>query len=196
MKPAGVVLILLAGGLFIEGLIGFPLEGKAASFSMEPQKKEQRKKQGAIKLEEGLFVGFLWPLYGEASSPYGTRVDPIDRGIRRHHAGVDLSASSGTRVAASRGGRVIFAGSRKNYGNLVILRHPDDMETRYGHLSAIEVKKGAFVGPGQVLGMVGSTGRSTGSHLHFEVRVSGRAVDPLKWLVPYGFMMPRGKFRK
>ncbi|MDR1979216.1 MAG: M23 family metallopeptidase [Synergistaceae bacterium] len=141
-------------------------------------------------------MGFLWPLRGETSSSYGKRTDPIDGQIVRHHAGVDLAAPRGTWVAASRGGQVTFAGPREGYGNLVILRHSDDMETRYGHLSSIKVKKGAFASPGQILGTVGSTGRSTGHHLHFEIRVSGRAVDPLKWLVPYGFMMPRKEFQK
>jgi murein DD-endopeptidase MepM/ murein hydrolase activator NlpD len=181
MNPAGRFAFFLAASWVF---LGSSLEGK-----------EQRGKQGAAKLEEGLFVGFLWPLYGETSSPYGNRADPIDGRIVRHHAGVDLAAPKGAWVAASRAGQVIFAGSRGNYGNLVILRHSDDMETRYGHLSSIKVKKGAFVRPGQVVGVVGSTGRSTGYHLHFEVRISGRGVDPLKWLVPYGFMMPRREFR-
>jgi murein DD-endopeptidase MepM/ murein hydrolase activator NlpD len=197
MNLAGKFVIFSAAcGLLAE----FPSKGEAVfspteARKIEAPKKEQRK-QGAIELEEGLFVGFLWPLYGKTSSSYGSRADPIDRGIVRHHAGIDLAAPRGTRVAASRAGRVVFAGSRERYGNLVILRHSGDMETRYGHLSSIKVKKDAFVGPGQVLGKVGGTGRSTGSHLHFEIRVSGRAADPLKWLVPYGFMMPRREFRK
>jgi murein DD-endopeptidase MepM/ murein hydrolase activator NlpD len=195
------VIFLAVCGLLAE----FPSKGQAAFSSIEAHRieahrievqKKERRKQGVTKLEEGLFVGFLWPLYGETSSSYGSRVDPIDGGITRHHAGVDLAAPKGTGVAASRAGRVVFAGFREKYGNLVILRHSNDMETRYGHLSSIKVKKGAFVRPGQALGKVGSTGRSTGNHLHFEIRVSGQAVDPLKWLVPYGFMMPRREPRK
>jgi murein DD-endopeptidase MepM/ murein hydrolase activator NlpD len=146
--------------------------------------------QGAVKLEEGLFVGFLWPLRGNTSSVYGKRADPISSDLVRRHAGVDIAAPEGTQVAAARGGQVVFTGTRGGYGQLVILRHAEEMETRYGHLSSIAVKKDSFVRPGQVLGLVGNTGRSTGCHLHFEVRVSGQPVDPLKWLVPYGFMMP------
>ena len=146
--------------------------------------------EGAVKLEEGLFIGFLWPLRGQVSSFYGNRSDPISLDIVKHHAGLDIAAPIGTYVTASRAGQVLFAGTDGNYGNLVTLRHVDELETRYGHLSEIKVKKGAFVSPGQILGTVGSTGRSTGYHLHFEVRKAGRVLDPLKWLVPYGFMMP------
>lgn len=148
------------------------------------------RQQGAVKLEDGVIVGFLWPLRGETSSSWGKRTDPISADIERHHSGLDLAAPEGTRVAASRAGRVTFAGTGGSYGNTVIIRHSKDTETLYGHLSAIRVKKNAFVQPGQVLGTVGSTGRSTGYHLHFEIRVGGQAVDPMKWLVPPGYMMP------
>ena len=151
---------------------------------------EAAPRKGAEKLEDGLYLGLLWPLKGKTSSSYGKRIDPLSTDILKHHSGLDLAAPQGTEVAAARAGQITFAGFRGDYGNLVIIRHSDEMETRYGHLSSIKVKKGAFVRPGQVLGTVGSTGRSTGYHLHFEVRISGRAADPSKWLVPYGFMMP------
>ncbi len=146
--------------------------------------------QGAVRLEDGLIVGYLWPLRGEASSSWGKRTDPISPDIERHHSGLDIAAPEGARVTASRAGRVTFAGADGSYGNAVIVRHSKDTETLYGHLSAIRVRKDVFVRPGQVLGTVGSTGRSTGYHLHFEIRVGGRAVDPAKWLVPPGYMMP------
>jgi murein DD-endopeptidase MepM/ murein hydrolase activator NlpD len=146
--------------------------------------------KGAVKVEEGLFLGFLWPLRGNANSPYGMRRDPISGDIVRHHSGIDIAAPGGAHVVASRAGRVTFADTRGGYGKLVILSHAGDMETRYGHLSSFKVKEGHFVRPGQALGTVGDTGRSTGNHLHFEIRVSGRADDPIKWLVPYGYMMP------
>ena len=147
-------------------------------------------KKGAVKVEDGLFIGFLWPLRENASSPYGMRRDPISGDIVKHHAGLDIAAPGGTQVTSSRAGRVTFAGMRGGYGKLIILSHADNMETRYGHLSSFKVKEGHFVRPGQVLGTVGDTGRSTGNHLHFEVLISGRAADPMKWLVPYGYMMP------
>ena len=172
-------LLALAAFLFA---LGTPVAGLCA-LPAEPKK-------GAVKVEDGLYIGFLWPLRGSTSSAYGMGHDPISRDIVRHHSGLDISAPVGTQVVASRAGRVTFAGALGGYGNLVILSHADNMETRYSHLSSFKVKQGNFVRPGQVLGAVGNTGRSTGGHLHFEVRESGRTVDPMKWLVPYGFMMP------
>lgn len=156
---------------------------------------EAREKQGARKLEEGVFLGFLWPLRGISSSPYGARNDPLRPDTVAHHGGLDLVAPPGSWAAASKAGRVTFAGRAEGYGNLVTLRHPNDTETRYGHLASLQVQKGMFVRPGQPLGLVGSTGRSTGRHLHFEIRVKGRPVDPSLWLVPYGYMMPNAKGR-
>ena len=164
-------------------LTAFMIIGLCAPGSPEPR-------QGAVKMEEGFYLGFLWPLRGSTSSQYGMRRNPFGGDIVRHHAGIDIAAPGGTRVVASRAGRVTFAGTRGGYGKLVILSHANDMETRYGHLSSINVKEGHFVRPGQVLGAVGTTGRSTGNHLHFEIRKSGRAVNPMRWLVPYGHMMP------
>ena len=146
--------------------------------------------KGVVKAEDGLYIGFLWPLRGSASSPYGMRRDPLSGDIVKHHSGLDIAAPGGAQVVASRAGRVTFAGTRGGYGKLVILSHAGDMETRYGHLSSIKVQQGHFVRPGQALGTVGDTGRSAGNHLHFEIRESGRVVDPMKWLVPYGYMMP------
>ena len=160
------------------------------SITEQCEPAEAKSRQGVVKVEEGFYLGFLWPLRGNGSSPYGMRRDPLDGDIVKHHAGLDIAASGMAQVVASRAGRVIFAGLLGNYGKLVIVRHSGDMETRYGHLSSIKVKEGHFVRPGQELGTVGSTGRSTGGHLHFEVRVSGRTVNPMKWLVPYGYMMP------
>ena len=159
-------------------------------FITGPRAEPAEPKKGAVKVEEGFFIGFLWPLRGNSNSPYGTRRDPISGDIVKHHSGLDIDAVGGTQVVASRAGRVTFAGTRGGYGRLVILSHANDIETRYGHLSSFKVKEGHFVRPGQVIGAVGDTGRSTGDHLHFEVRVSGRADDPMKWLVPYGYMMP------
>lgn len=96
------------------------------------------------------------------------------------HAGVDFPAESGTPVAAARGGRVVFAGpSGSGWGNLVVLAHGSGVRTRYAHLARIDVRVGARVGGGSTIGLVGSTGESTGPHLHFEVLVRGANVDPL-----------------
>ncbi len=99
-------------------------------------------------------------------------------GRHRHHAGLGLAAHTGTPIAAAQAGTVTFAGTRGGYGNLVTVTAPDGTETRYAHASRLDVRAGEGVTAGQVLGAVGSTGMSTGPHLHFEVRRGGEAIDP------------------
>lgn len=113
------------------------------------------------------------------SSPYGTRKDPFS-GLRRQHDGVDLAAPAGTRVFAWGEGKVTFSGWKAGYGRTVIVRHENGVETIYGHLSKALPRPGDRVDETTTLGHVGSTGRSTGPHLHFEVRAGGRATDPLE----------------
>lgn len=117
------------------------------------------------------------------TSPFGERVDPF-RGVSAFHAGVDLAAPVGTPVKASGDARVSRAGKATGYGNLVVLDHGAGIETRYGHLSRILVKEGQRIRRGEVIGLVGSTGRSTGSHLHYEVRLAEQAVNPLPFMAP------------
>lgn len=112
------------------------------------------------------------------TSGYGSRWDPLGAGWRSH-AGVDLAAAYGSPVIASGNGRVSAARWQGGYGLLVALDHGAGLETRYGHLSQLSVQEGQEVKKGDVIGYVGSTGRSTGPHLHYEVREGGRAVDPL-----------------
>jgi murein DD-endopeptidase MepM/ murein hydrolase activator NlpD len=125
-------------------------------------------------------VGFIRPVAGPVSSAYGWR-DLFVSGSR-FHGGVDIAADTGTPVAASRGGRVSFAGWSGVYGYAVFLDHEEGWQTRYAHLSRIDVRVGDLLRQGAVLGAVGSTGLSTGPHLHFEVRYDGRALDPLTFV--------------
>jgi murein DD-endopeptidase MepM/ murein hydrolase activator NlpD len=111
------------------------------------------------------------------NSPYGVRHDPLT-GAARMHTGVDLGASYGETVGASMSGTVRFAGRRGGYGNLVVVDHGHGISTYYAHLAAIAVSAGTEVAAGQFLGYVGSTGRSTGPHLHYEVRANGHPLDP------------------
>ena len=111
------------------------------------------------------------------NSGFGVRRDPFS-GAARMHTGVALKASQGQRVGASLAGTVVYAGQRGGYGNLVVVDHGRGIATMYGHLSAINVTTGQRVVTGQTVGQVGSTGRSTGPHLHYEVRARGHAVDP------------------
>lgn len=115
------------------------------------------------------------------SSRFGRRGDPL-RGTSAVHYGIDIPGPLGTPVLAAAPGTVRFAGTAGSYGGMVEIAHGGAFDTRYAHLSRILVRPGARVEQGQPVALMGSTGRSTGSHLHFEVRVGGSAVDPLPWL--------------
>lgn len=128
---------------------------------------------------------FAMPVAGRATSGYGTRIDPIHH-THSMHNGFDFAARTGTQVGAARGGEVVHAGPAGTYGNLVTIRHEDGFETRYAHLSEVHVKKGDRVETGQDVGAVGSTGHSTGPHLHFEIRKEGKALDPRAYLPLHG----------
>ena len=120
------------------------------------------------------------PLTSPVTSAYGWRSDPFT-GESRFHRGVDLRAAYGTEVPAASGGTVVCAGERGTYGNLVVVRDSQGVETRYAHLSATLVKEGDVIAPGTPVGRVGSSGRSAAPHLHFEVLVNGERVDPARW---------------
>lgn len=114
-------------------------------------------------------------------SPFGNRIDPFTQHLS-FHPGVDLVAPAGTPIYASAGGRVIVAGPHGGYGNAIDIQHSEGVVTRYGHTSKIFVKAGDLVMPGQEIGEIGSTGRSTGPHLHFEVIVDGTQLNPMPYL--------------
>jgi len=124
----------------------------------------------------------IWPAMGWLTSGFGSRRDPFT-GRPDSHPGLDISGNSGDSVFATADGRVAIAGRTGDYGNLVVIEHAFGLTTRYGHLSRIAVAAGAEVKRGAVIGYVGSTGRSTSSHLHYEVWANGRPVNPLKLLV-------------
>ena len=120
---------------------------------------------------------FIWPAAGSITSPYGWRKWPFG-GDRQFHAGMDIGASAGTPVRAAMSGRVTAAGWDNVLGNYVVVSHHSGYRTMYGHLSAIKVQSGAYVGTGERIGDVGSTGVSTGAHLHFTVYKNGVTVNP------------------
>ena len=124
----------------------------------------------------------IWPTHGWLSSSMGNRADPLT-GEKDFHPGLDISADKGDPVYATADGKIINAAMAGNYGNLVIIDHGFGIETRYGHLSAFKVRDGQTVKRGDLLGLVGSTGRTTGSHLHYEVRANGRILNPLQLLL-------------
>lgn len=116
-----------------------------------------------------------WPVDGQLTSPFGPRDG-------RLHTGIDIGMPSGSQIVAADEGVVTFAGTMNGYGNLVIVEHPNGLVTYYAHQSRIVAVTGTIVARGQVIGYVGSTGHSTGPHLHFEVRVGGVPKDPLSYL--------------
>ncbi|MEX0947524.1 MAG: peptidoglycan DD-metalloendopeptidase family protein [Acidimicrobiia bacterium] len=121
------------------------------------------------------------PVPGPITSGYGPRYHPVLH-YNRMHTGADMRASSGTPIRACRSGTVVIAGSQGGYGNAVVIDHGGGMGTLYAHQSRIAVSNGQQVSAGQIIGYVGSTGMSTGPHLHFEVRLSGNPVDPAPYL--------------
>jgi murein DD-endopeptidase MepM/ murein hydrolase activator NlpD len=123
----------------------------------------------------------IWPTRGGLTGFFGGRSDPFT-GEPEYHSGLDISAQRGQSVYATADGVVQSAGYTGDYGNLIVIKHEFGLSTRYGHLSAYKVKVGDTVKRGDVIGLVGSTGRSTGAHLHYEILVNGQLMNPLQLL--------------
>ena len=122
---------------------------------------------------------FIWPVRGRITSPYGMRVIS---GRKDFHAGIDIGGPTGTTIVAAESGRVSYAGYMRGYGNVIILSHDGGYSTVYGHNSVNLVRKGQYVKRGSIIAKLGSTGNATGPHLHFEIRASGKPVNPLSYL--------------
>ena len=133
-------------------------------------------------LRERARVPSIWPVEGESTDSFGVRGNPFGGGGAEFHPGQDIAAPRGTPVLAPAEGRVVEAGWKNGYGQTVVLDHGNGLTTRYGHLSKIEVTAGQELKRGDQLGQVGSTGRSTGPHLHYEVRVGELPVSPQHYL--------------
>lgn len=114
------------------------------------------------------------------SSSFGYREDPIN-GIKKFHSGLDLAAQYASIVYCTAAGRVVFSGSKGGYGKTIIVQHRYGFETYYAHLTYLYAQAGCEVKRGKAIGFVGSTGRSTGTHLHYEIRKNGRSIDPSKF---------------
>lgn len=123
----------------------------------------------------------IWPTFGWLTGTFGGRADPFT-GERGFHQGLDIATDKGRSVYATADGTVTSAGRSGDYGNLVELQHNFGLSTRYGHLSTFTVGPGTVVKRGDVIGVVGSTGRSTGTHLHYEILASGKLINPLQLL--------------
>ena len=128
---------------------------------------------------------YTWPVPGHTtiSSEFGLREHPIC-GRLRHHDGIDIPAFLDTAVVAFSDGKVVHVGKAGGYENLIVIQHDVGISTYYAHLSEISVRYGEEVEKGQLIGRVGNTGLSTGYHLHFEIRINERPVDPMLYLEP------------
>ena len=124
----------------------------------------------------------VWPVRGWVTSDFGPRQDPYTA-EKVMHAGLDIAGPHGKEVLSPSDGTVVFAGLEGGYGNVLVLDHGYGIKTRYGHLSSLRVKAGEKVKRGQIIAGVGNTGRSTGPHLHYEVRVNGIAQNPRKFIL-------------
>jgi len=149
--------------------------------ALEQASRELAAKIQAAQGSSGVSVGgaspsgYIWPVSGPVTSTFGPRWG-------RMHEGIDIAAPSGAPIRSAAAGTVIYAGWLGGYGSLVVVDHGGGVSTAYAHMSSIASGTGQSVAQGQVIGYVGSTGHSTGPHLHFEVRINGQAVDPLRYL--------------
>jgi len=125
----------------------------------------------------------IWPTSGYISRGYGPCLDPFTK-RRRPHEGIDIVNRVGSPVVATAAGRIVENGWKTDYGWMVVADHGYGYKTAYAHLDSIKVQKGERIKRGQVIATLGNSGRSTGPHLHYEVRVEGRAVNPLKYILP------------
>lgn len=149
----------------------YPYKGKPGT-----KKEGNTRKTAGLSASPKQRINLIWPVDGVLTSGFGPRKGSV-------HTGIDISAPVGTPVIASTGGRVIYADNKLHgYGNLVAIEHKDGYFTLYGHMQVILVHKGDTIRQGQQLGRVGTTGRSSGPHLHFEVRYHKKAIDPLPLL--------------
>ncbi|HBE78798.1 MAG TPA: hypothetical protein DDW65_13635 [Firmicutes bacterium] len=151
---------------------------------MEQTSKEMEEQIKNLQNKNNTALGsgkFIWPVKGRITSYFGWRFHPILR-KKKYHSGLDIAQPTGTPIAAADAGVVIFCGRNGGYGNMIALDHGNSISTVYGHCSEILVTNGQTVAKGDTIGKVGSTGLSTGPHLHFEVRKKGVPIDPLSLL--------------
>lgn len=140
-------------------------------------------KEQLLELEKALnSVPIGKPYDGKITSKYGYRLNPFTRKNTEFHSGIDFRGQVGDSIQCTGSGTVAFAGYKEGFGQCVIIQHNPNLQTLYGHLQQIHVKKGGRVGSGQIVGLLGNTGRSTGPHLHYEIIVNGEKINPEKYL--------------
>jgi murein DD-endopeptidase MepM/ murein hydrolase activator NlpD len=161
-----------------------PVDSAAALAALEAKtaKLEREMRMYEAFLRSHGVVPSIWPVNGKLESGLGGRRNPFGGRGFEYHEGQDIDARYGDPVQVAAGGKVTIAGWQRGYGKVVYVDHGNGLSTRYGHLSQINVAIGQLVTRGEIIGLVGSTGRSTGPHLHYEVRINNQPVDPKQYL--------------
>lgn len=175
-QPAAAIIMHGAGGPAL------PLD-EAMALEYKTNQLEQELRGYEASFSEHALTPSLWPIAGTLESGFGGRRNPFGGSSSEFHTGQDMEAPSGTPISAAANGTVTYAGWMNGYGQIVIIDHGGGLFTRYGHMSRIEATVGQTVTRGQLIGLVGSTGRSTGPHVHYEVRINDKPVDPLPYLL-------------
>ncbi|XER09748.1 hypothetical protein SRRS_53800 [Sporomusa rhizae] len=189
----GMIVLLCALVLFISGMVVIrhssqTTESVPAMVSQPVRASEARPVQelekNARSMDKLANKPSLWPVTGEITSVFGWRNSPWGGGSE-FHPGIDIANNMETPIVATADGEVVQSEPAGGYGNIVKINHGNGIETIYGHNAHLAVNAGQSVKKGQVIAYLGNTGRSTGPHLHYEVRVNGTAVDPISFLVAY-----------
>jgi murein DD-endopeptidase MepM/ murein hydrolase activator NlpD len=170
------------------GLKGFSVQSVGGDGNSEESKLSDNEKYSLYDeylsrlVNSVAFTPMGYPRLSSITSVFGYRSDPFDSESAELHPGIDFRGQKGDPVKTTADGKVTFTGRKGGYGNCIIIKHKNDFETLYGHLSRINVKEGQEVSTGDVIGKVGSTGHSTGNHLHYEVRKNGKPINPARFL--------------
>ncbi len=152
----------------------------AAKTASKTSSKAEKPKGSEVAVRKS-GSGFRWPIMGRINSPFGWRQHPITK-RRDFHTGIDIKANRNDPIKAAGGGKVLYSGWMGGYGKTLVIEHPNGQSTLYAHCSSLLAGKGAAVSQGQIVAKIGTTGRSTGPHLHFEVRNGNSPVNPIKYL--------------
>jgi murein DD-endopeptidase MepM/ murein hydrolase activator NlpD len=162
--------------------LGEKLDSLSASATRQEQSLQELQSYFLEQKSMLSSVPSVWPVRGWVTSDFGSRLDPYTS-ERVMHAGLDIAGEHGKEIVSPADGMVVFAGLEGGYGNVLVIDHGYGVKTRYGHLSSISVKPGDKVKRGDTVAALGNTGRSTGPHLHYEVRVNGIAQNPRKFIL-------------
>jgi murein DD-endopeptidase MepM/ murein hydrolase activator NlpD len=158
-------------------------ESGLAALSGKMSQLETKMRAYESVLRERGYTPSVWPVVGKLESGFGGRRNPFGGSSYEFHSGQDIDAAPGDPVVAGASGKVTFVGWQNGYGQLIVIDHGGGLTTRYGHLSHIDVSQGQWIERSQFIGRVGSTGRSTGPHLHYEIRINDEPVNPLQYLL-------------